>query len=125
MSVEAETKCLPVTPEKQQMLWKVVEESADDLTEEQKGIFFELLLEYVEIFSASKEDIGRTGKLKHTIHTGDSQPIRQPVRRLPPHRKQEMHTLLQEMKQNDVIQPSRSSTDHTCSKERWKHQVLH
>ena len=69
MSVEAETKRLPVTQEKQQMLWKVAEESADDLTEEQKGIFFELLLEYAEIFSASKEDIGRTGKLMQAHHS--------------------------------------------------------
>ena len=54
MSVEAETKRLPVTQEKQQMLWKVAEVSADDLTEEQKGIFFELLLEYAEIFQHQK-----------------------------------------------------------------------
>lgn len=108
MSVEAGEECAPVTQEKQRMLWKVAEESVEDLTEEQKGVFFELLLEYADIFSTSNKDLGRTSKLKHTIHTGDSQPVRQPVRRLPPHRKQEMHTLLQEMRQNDVIQPSSS-----------------
>ena len=106
-----ESQCSATSPhdisnEKRELLWGAVEESQGDLTEAEKEKFFELLIDFSDIFSTSKADIGRTSRLRHSIDTGDSPPIRQPVRRLPPHRKQEVRTLLQQMKDQDVIQPS-------------------
>ena len=106
-----ESQCSATSPhdisnEKRELLWGAVEESQGDLTEAEKEKFLELLIDFSDIFSTSKADIGRTSRLQHSIDTGDSPPIRQPVRRLPPHRKQEVRTLLQQMKDQDVIQPS-------------------
>ena len=49
-----------------------------------------------------------SGKLHHAIHTGYAPPIRQPVRRIPPFRRQEVQKLLGEMLAKDVIQRSTS-----------------
>ena len=69
---------------------------------------FALLFDYADIFAADQDDLGRTGKIKHKINTGDSSPIRQPVRRVPPIRRDEARTLLQGMLQKGVIKPSTS-----------------
>ena len=105
-----ESQCSATSPhdndisnEKHELLWWAVEEGQGDLTEAEKEKF---LIDFSDIFSTSKADIGRTSRLQHSIDTGDSPPIRQPVRHLPPHRKQEVRTLLQQMKDQDVIQPS-------------------
>ena len=74
-----------VPDEKRALLWSAVEESRGDFTEEDKEKFFELLVDYSDIFSTSKADLGRTSKLQHSINTGVSPPIRQPVKHLPPH----------------------------------------
>ena len=43
----------------------------------------DLILEYDDVFSKSRDDIGHTNLEKHKIDTGDSLPIKQPPRRLP------------------------------------------
>ena len=53
-------------------------------------------------------DLGRTNKLKHSIHTGNAAPTRQPVRRISPHRRDEIRTLLTEMLKKEVVEPSTS-----------------
>ena len=58
--------------------------------------------------SCSDDELGYTGKLKHSINTGDHPPIRQPARRVPPFRRKEVQKLLQNMERRDVIQPSSS-----------------
>ena len=104
----AEGKKKPVVSEsKRQMLEKMAEKCADDLNDGQREQFSQLLLEYVDIFAEDGE-LGRTNKIKHSIHTGDAQPIRQPVRRIPLCQRQEMQKLLMDMQSKDVIQPSQS-----------------
>lgn len=66
------------------------------------------MFEYADIIALSNSDIGRTGTLKHQISTGDAPPIRQWVRRIPPHHRQEVQELLAKMRENDVITPSNS-----------------
>ena len=70
--------------------------------------FYGLLLEYSDVFASSDADLGRTGRLKHSIDTMGSHPIRQPFRRVPPPQREEMHRLLNDMLERDVIQPSAS-----------------
>ena len=64
-----------VSPTKQQVLSKMVEKCASDLTVEQKEQLFQLLLEYANIFSEDGE-LGCTNRITHSINTGSAQPIR-------------------------------------------------
>jgi hypothetical protein len=56
-----------------------------------------LLREYEDMFSKSSSDIGRTVVVKHNINTGFEPVIKQNLRRIPMHKKQEVKELL-----NDV-----------------------
>jgi len=60
--------------------------------------------DYSDIFA----DFGRTGKIKHKIDTGGAAPIRQPVRCVPPFRREETKKLLDDMLKKDVVQRSSS-----------------
>ena len=95
-----------VPGEKQQLLWRVVENA--NLPESEQEQLFALLLDYADIFASDQDDLGCTGKIKHKINTGDSPPIRQPVRRIPPIRRNETRSLLQDMLKKGVIKPSTS-----------------
>ena len=87
--------------EKQGMLWDLVQRSGQDLSPEEKEMFHHLLLSYADVFACSTADLGRTDKLVHNIHTGDTRPVRQPVRRIPPQRRGEVNKLLNEMLQRE------------------------
>ena len=65
------------------------------------------MFEFADIFTEDGE-LGQTSKIKHSIHTGDAQPIRQPVQRVPLYQRQKMQDLLTEMQAKDMIQPSQS-----------------
>jgi hypothetical protein len=67
-----------------------------------------LLLEYQDVFSKHPGDLGRTRKVYHKISTGDADPIRQPPRRLPVHRQNEVRKHLDQMLEEDIIQASDS-----------------
>ena len=56
----------------------------------------------------SDEDIGRTGIVRHSIDTGSSHPIKQPLRRNPVHMNPEIDKQIDDMLSKDVIQPSSS-----------------
>ena len=96
-----------VSKEQQQTLWRMTEECGDagELTNEQKEQFYMLLLENADLFA---EDgwLGRTDLVKHHVDTGSSPPIRQPVRRIPPYKREEARHLLQDMLSKNVIRPS-------------------
>ena len=97
-----------VSEEKREMLWKLVEESDPELSGEEKELFLHLLLSYADVFAVSTTDLGRTDKLQHAINTGDSPPTRQPVRRIPPHRRDEVRKILDAMLEKKVVEPSKS-----------------
>jgi hypothetical protein len=93
--------------DKQEMLWDLVS-SAAELSPGEKDLFYHLLLSYGDVFACSTSDLGKTSTLKHHIHTGDATPIRQPVRRVPPHQRQEVRQLLTNMLEGGVVEPSAS-----------------
>ena len=97
-----------VVEEKREMLWRLVEQSGPELSGEEKEMFFHLLLSYADVFAVSMTDLGRTTKLKHSIHTGNAAPTRQPVRPISPHRRDEIRTILTEMLKKEVVEPSTS-----------------
>ena len=71
-------------------------------------MFFALLSHYDNVLAKCPEDLGRTSILSHRTETGEVQPIRQPVRRVPlPHHKI-VQDLLKDMLEKRVISPSKN-----------------
>ena len=97
-----------VSQEKQELLWGMVEKAGTGLEEGEKMSLYHLLLAYSDIFASSGADLGRTGVIRHEITTTNTAPIRQPIRRIPPYRREEVQQLLKEMQEKDVIQKSSS-----------------
>ena len=58
--------------------------------------------------ACSTSDLGKTSKLQHRIPTGDTYLTRQPVRRVPPHQREAVQQLPNQMLDGGVIEPSTS-----------------
>ena len=97
-----------VNQQQQEVLWGLVEESAADLSVGEKELFYHLLLSYADVMAFSTADLGKTNRLQHHIRTGNTNPIRQPVRRIPPAQRQEVKQLLAQMLEEGVVEPSTS-----------------
>ncbi|GFX61689.1 retrovirus-related Pol polyprotein from transposon 17.6 [Trichonephila clavipes] len=67
-----------------------------------------LFQEFEDVFSRNSSDIGHTTVTQHIIDTADHPPIKQHPRRLPFAKQEEVGTLLREMQENDIIEPSSS-----------------
>ena len=89
-------------------LKELYERSVAALDEDEFQGVHKLLHEFSDIFSAGPHDLGCTDLIKHQINTGDAPPIRQPVRRLPLAKREEAEKAVQEMREQDVIEPSAS-----------------
>ncbi|KAL4234860.1 hypothetical protein ACF0H5_006502 [Mactra antiquata] len=63
---------------------------------------------YSDVFSKTQSDLGRTGIIRHRIHTGNTRPIKQPLRRLPEKMAVEAQTQIEDMLDKGIIQPSTS-----------------
>ena len=79
-----------------------------DLDEEQKERFYQLLHTYQAQFMTTKDDIGRTNLVQHTIHTGDHIPIKQKPRREPIGMQGVIQEEIKKMEEKGVIEPSNS-----------------
>ena len=78
-----------ISPFKKEMLEQIVRQSEEHLTDSQRKQLLQLLECYIDVFADCKEDFGRTNRIQHQIPTGESAPIRQPVRRVPPAKRSE------------------------------------
>jgi len=72
-----------LTEEEEDALEKIMETIPPDLTDKQRQKARALLVKYRTIISTGDHDIGRTDLVEHRINTGDSRPIRYPLRRHP------------------------------------------
>ena len=54
-----------------------------NLEPEEKLQISELICEYADVFALNQSELGHTDVIHHSIDTGDSPPLRQPVRRIP------------------------------------------
>ncbi|GFT36599.1 retrovirus-related Pol polyprotein from transposon 17.6 [Trichonephila clavipes] len=79
-----------------------------ELSPEQKSSAERLFQEFEDVFSRNSSDIGHTTVTQHRIDTVDHPPIKQHPRRLPFAKQEEVGTLLREMQENDIIEPSSS-----------------
>lgn len=68
-----------------------------------------LISKYSDVFSVDDYDYGRIDLVKHTIRTGDAQPIRQRAYRTSPHIRAEIDRQVQQLLSHDVIEESCSS----------------
>ena len=89
-------------------LWTTVSRSDTDLDPNQQQQLYKLLLQFHDVFATDQHDLGHTTVIQHQIDTGNSPPIRQHARRMPPIHRQEAKQLLQDMLSNGIIQPSSS-----------------
>ena len=67
-----------------------------------------LLIEYADVFSRDATDLGCTNLAEHTINTGDQRPIKCPPRKIPLGKRDEAHRVIAEMKEQGIIEPSKS-----------------
>ncbi|GFX41979.1 hypothetical protein TNCV_4515871 [Trichonephila clavipes] len=79
-----------------------------ELSPEQKSSAERLFQEFEDVFSRNSSDIGHSTVTQHRIDTADHPPIKQHPRRLPFAKQEEVGTLLREMQENDIIEPSSS-----------------
>ena len=93
---------------KQQLLTQMVRQIGDHVSSIEREQLLQLLLEFSDIFAAHPNDLGHTNIVSHRIDTGNAYPIRQQARRVPLAKREETQRLLDNMLQNDVIQPSSS-----------------
>ena len=111
LEVLDKSECNEVSSERKDEQPDIVKELLEqtdmsDLNDSQSGQLEELLRSYEDIFSCGTHDFGRTNKITHKINTGDTILIRQPPRRLPGNRREEVGSIIQTMIGQDVIQPS-------------------
>ena len=90
----------------QETLWSLVSKVWDHLSAVEKEHLFTLLCEYVDVFSFSSTDLGRTSILRHHINTGDEAPVHLLPRRMPQARREEVRRLLREMLESGVVELS-------------------
>ena len=84
------------------------DDQLDELSQEEKERFQELLKTYKDQFMHSTKILGQTGLVKHKIHTGNHAPIKQRVRREPLTMQGVVKEELKKMEEKGVIEPSTS-----------------
>jgi hypothetical protein len=67
-----------------------------------------LLKDYEDVFSRDENDIGRTDLMKHRINTGNANPIRQPPRRAPITKRDEIDRQVENLLERGLIEESDS-----------------
>ena len=67
-----------------------------------------LLTEFSDVVATSKDDVGQTNLLAHTIHVDGAAPVKQPPHCLPFHKRKEVRKHLDQMLAADVVEPSSS-----------------
>ena len=79
-----------------------------NLNKHQKKVILDMFYMYLDIMSRGDLDIGRTSYIKHSIETGDAEPIRKhPYRRSFAERKV-MKEFVEEMMKHDIVEESDS-----------------
>lgn len=76
------------------------------LDDDQKARLDALLAKYDDIFAYTPDQLGRSSIVKHTIDTGDNQPIRLRSYHTSPSNREEIDKQIKEMLDNGVISPS-------------------
>ena len=84
VSVAAEEECVESSIDYSHVA-SLIQNTDESLSAEQQDDFRQFLVKYSNVFSKGDHDLGCATAVKHHIDTGDSQPVRQSLRRQPPH----------------------------------------
>ena len=87
----------------------LMEKLPGDMTDSQRQQVKELLSRYDDVFSRSALDMGRASLVEHTIDTGSQRPIRQGLRRHPTAYMETIDKQVDELIQNDFVEPAASA----------------
>ncbi|UYV71663.1 K02A2.6-like, partial [Cordylochernes scorpioides] len=79
-----------------------------DLTEDEARMARVFIKKNQDAFSTGNGKLGRTDLVQHKIYTGNARPVRQPPRRVPMAKRDEVVGLLHKLKQDGVIEESNS-----------------
>ena len=80
------------TPSIPEHLSDLFQRSSHLLNPDERSHLEQLLIDFADVFAVSSDDLGHTSLVTHQIDTGSSDPIRQPARRLPLHKRAEADT---------------------------------
>ena len=89
-------------------LFEALKTDESNLTVDEAGLLKDLVREYSDIFALDSTELGTTDLVTHSIDTGDSHPIRQPLRRIPFALQRTVEEMVQKMMAQGVIQNSNS-----------------
>ena len=89
-------------------LFEALKTDESNLTADEAGLLKELVREYSDIFILDSTELGTTDLVTHSIDTGDSHPIRQPLRRIQFALQRTVEEMVQKMMAQGVIQNSNS-----------------
>ena len=94
--------------ERKNRMAKGIQPNSDGLSEEQKRQFSQLIDEYEGIFAMHNSDLGKSDLMEHEINTGEHAPIKQLLRRIPPHQGEIIDQQLDELLANGRVEESQS-----------------
>ena len=77
-------------------------------SDEEKEQLKALLVEFSDVVATSNEDVGQTNLMAHKIDVDGAAPVKQPPRRMPFHKREEVRKHLDQMLEADVVEPSSS-----------------
>ena len=86
----------------------IMNEVGPRVSDMEKKKSIDLLIEFQDVFVGPDGKLGRTDMVKHSIITGDAQPIKHRPRRVPYSQIDAMNAELEKMLKQDIIQPSHS-----------------
>ena len=89
-------------------LQDLYERSHSELNPHEAQELRNLLTSYGDVFSRGNHDLGCTDLTEHTIDTGDQRPIKLPPRKVPLGKRDEAEEMIRDMKQQGLIEPSKS-----------------
>jgi hypothetical protein len=87
-------------------LQTLFEQTKGNVSHEQSKHVHSLLTKYKTLFAESNLDLGKTDIVRHKIETGNARPVKQPPRRMHVHQHSEMDKQIDDMLDQDVIEPS-------------------
>ena len=80
----------------------------ESLSADEKNKAIQLLNKYRDVFTFTKDEIGLTNKVQHTIQTSDHPPTRVPYRRLPLSYQSQVDSEVQWLLKKKIVRPSSS-----------------
>ncbi len=108
VSTNASVQALKPSPRRLAKLLSVLNLSVDSLSPEELRAIENVVSEFQDVFALDDTELGCTNLIKHTIDTGDGNPIKQQLYRTLVVRRATMKQMIESMQAQGVVQPSLS-----------------